>query len=280
MPRPGPIGPTPTASRYEIVIIGGAIMGSAVAWFLTDNPDFDGSILVVEKDPALEFSSTAMSASCIRHQFSNAINVEISLFGTEYIRDFKNQVGAEDPDVPEIRLDAFGYLFLASPSGVGVLRENHAVQTACGAATELLEPDEIAARFPFLDPDGTAMASYNGRGEGWFDGFTMMQSWQRAARAAGVDYIANEVVAIDRQGNRVTGVTLKTGERIVCGTVVNASGPRGAETAAMAGITIPVEPRKRTTFLFDAQDPPGGHFPLIVDPAGFYVRREGAYFQT
>ncbi len=280
MPKPRPIGPTPTASRYDVVIIGGAMTGSAVAWFLSDNPDFNGSILVVEKDPTLEFSSTAMSASCIRHQFSNAINVEISLSGTEYIRTFRERIGADDPDVPEIRLDAFGYLFLASPSGVGVLRENHAVQAACGAATELLEPDEIAARFPFLDPDGIAMASFNGRGEGWFDGFTMMQCWQRAARAAGVDYIANEAVAIDRQGNRIAGVTLKTGERIACGTIVNASGPGGAATAAMAGIAIPVEPRKRTTFLFDVQDPPEGPFPLIVDPAGFYVRREGAYFQT
>jgi glycine/D-amino acid oxidase-like deaminating enzyme len=280
MPKPGPIGPTPAASHYDVVIIGGAMMGSAVAWFLNDNPEFDGSVLVVERDPTLEFSSTAMSASCVRHQFSNAINVEISLFGTEYIRTFRDRVGADDPDVPEIKLDAFGYLFLATPSGVGVLRENQAVQAVCGAAAELLEPEEIGARFPFLVPEGIAMASYNGRGEGWFDGFTMMKCWQRAARAAGVDYIANEVVATERQGNRVTGVTLKSGERIACGTVVNASGPRGAQTAAMAGIDIPVEPRKRTTFLFDAQDPPQGLFPLIVDPAGFYVRREGGYFQT
>jgi glycine/D-amino acid oxidase-like deaminating enzyme len=278
--KPGPIRPTPAKSVYDVIIIGGAMMGSAVAWFLSDNADFSGTVLVVEKDPSLEFSSTAMSASCIRHQFSNAINVEISLFGSEYIRTFKDRIGPDDPDVPEITLDEFGYLFLASLSGVDVLRGNQAVQARCGAATELLDAPEIAVRFPFLNPDGIAMASYNGTGEGWFDGFTMMQCWRRAARAAGVDHVANEVTAIGRRGSRVTGVTLKTGERIACGTIVNASGPRGAQTAAMAGIDIPVEPRKRTTFLFDAQDPPDGPFPLIVDPAGFYVRREGAYFQT
>jgi glycine/D-amino acid oxidase-like deaminating enzyme len=278
--KPGPISSKPASAAYDVVIIGGAMMGSSVAWFLTDNADFDGSVLVVEKDPALEFSSTAHSASCIRHQFSNAINVHISLFGTQFIRSFRERVGKGDPDVPEIVLQEFGYLYLGSDDGVAVLRENHAVQADCGAATMLLEPAEMAERFPFLDLSGIAMGSYNPVGEGWFDGFTMMQCWRRAARAAGVDYIANEVVAIGRQGDRVTGVTLKSGESIACGTLVNASGPRGAQTAAMAGIAIPVEPRKRTTFLFDAQDPPDGLFPLIVDPAGFYVRRDGACFRA
>jgi len=256
------------------------MMGSSVAWFLADNPDFNGSVLVIDRDPTYEFSSTAHSASCIRHQFSNEINARISLFGTEFIRMFRERVGAGDPNMPEILLQEFGYLFLGTEAGVAVLRENQAVQARCGAATALLEPDEIGERFPFLDLQGIALGSYNPVGEGWFDSFTMMQGWRKAARAAGVEYVTNEVMAIGRNGNRVTGVTLKSGETISGGTIVNASGPFGAQTAALAGISVPVEPRKRTTFLFDAQDPPHGLFPLIVDPAGFYVRRDGAHFRV
>ena len=133
--KPGPIRSKPASAAYDVVIIGGAMMGSSVAWFLADNADFDGSVLVVERDPALEFSSTAHSASCIRHQFSNAINVRVSMFGTQFIRSFRERVGKGDPDVPEIVLQEFGYLYLGSADGLAVLRENQAVQADCGAAT-------------------------------------------------------------------------------------------------------------------------------------------------
>ena len=49
---------SPKQSSYDVVIVGGAMYGSSVAWFLTDNPGFDGSILVVEMDPTYEFTAT------------------------------------------------------------------------------------------------------------------------------------------------------------------------------------------------------------------------------
>ena len=73
-----PIIATPKQSRYDVVIVGGAMLGSSVAWFLSNNADFKGRVLVVERDPSYEFSATALTNSCIRQQFSAEINVRIS----------------------------------------------------------------------------------------------------------------------------------------------------------------------------------------------------------
>ena len=64
-------------NSYDVIIVGGAMFGSSIAWFLSNNIDFDGKILVIEKDPSYEFSSTARTNSCIRQQFSQKINIQI-----------------------------------------------------------------------------------------------------------------------------------------------------------------------------------------------------------
>jgi glycine/D-amino acid oxidase-like deaminating enzyme len=272
-----PMTATPEHGAYDVVIVGGAIMGSSIAWFLSTNPDFQGRVLVVERDPAYAQASSALSASCIRHQFSNAVNVRMSMFGTEFIRGFREALGG-DPEIPEIALDEFGYMFLATEAGVPILRANQSVQAGCGAATVLMTPDEIAQRFPFYNLDGIAMGSFNLAGEGWFDGFTMMQWWRRKARENGVEYVAGEVVAMARKGGRIESVQLASGETVACGTVVNASGPYGGQTARMAGIELPVEPRKRCLFVFDCRTALGGALPLTIDPTGVHCRSEGAFY--
>ena len=106
------ISNVPKSSAYDVVIVGGAMYGSSVAWFLSDNPDFDGSILVVEKDPTYEFTSTAHTNSCMRQQFSNEINVRISQFAAEFVKNFRAFMGG-DPRVPELSIQSYGYMYLA-----------------------------------------------------------------------------------------------------------------------------------------------------------------------
>ena len=267
----------PAHGSYDVVIVGGAIMGSSAAWFLSANPDFGGRVLVVERDPSYRTAASALSASCIRHQFSNAVNVRMSMFGTEFIRSFRERLGG-DAEIPEIVLKEFGYLFLATEAGAPALRANQAMQAGCGAATILLTPDQIKARFPFYHLDGIALGSFNPVGEGWFEGFPMMQWWRRKARENGVEYVAGEVVAMTRNANRVESVTLAGGATVACGTVVNASGPYGGRTARMAGLELPVEPRKRCLFVFDCRTKLGQPLPLTVDPSGVHFRSEGALY--
>lgn len=271
---------TPERASYDVVIVGGAMYGSSVAWFLASNPDFDGTILVVERDPTYEFTSTSHTNSCIRQQFSNEINVRISQFGAEFIKNFRGFMG-DDPRVPDVVLQSFGYLYLADTEDLAAtLHESQAVQAACGAGTKIMSADEIKRDYPFYNVDDIVAGSHNLIDEGYFDGNTMFDWWKRSARERGAEYLTNEVVAMSRSaaGDRVESVTLKSGDVVSCGTVVNASGPRAVLTSRMAGIEIPVEPRKRYTFIFDAETPLDRDLPLTIDPSGVHMRTDGAYY--
>lgn len=270
----------PKKSSFDVVIIGGAMLGSSVAWFLSSNKDFRGSILVVEKDPTYEFASTSHTNSCMRQQFSAEINVRISQFAADFVKNFRDYMGG-DARVPDVPLHSHGYMYLAdNEEFAAVLRENQKLQTACGAGTKIMSPEDIGRDYPFYNLDDIVAGSINLVDEGYFDGNTLFDWWKRSAREQGVDYIANEVVTMSRSdnGRKVENITLKSGETIACGTVVNASGPRAVLTSRMAGIEIPVEPRKRYTFIFDAETPLDRDLPLTIDPSGVHMRTDGAYY--
>lgn len=270
----------PQSNSYDVVIVGGAIYGSSVAWFLANNPDFDGSILVVERDPSYSACSTAHTNSCMRQQFSREINVRISQFAADFVKNFRERLG-NDPRVPELPFQSYGYMYLADNEAFAdILRESQKVQASCGAGTKIMSAAEIERDYPFYNVDDIVAASHNLVDEGYFDGATMFDWWRRSARENGVEYLANEVVAINRNtgGSRIESVSLQTGEVVSCGAVVNASGPRAILTSRMAGIEIPVEPRKRYTFIFDAEQPLDRDLPLTIDPTGVHMRTDGVYY--
>ena len=270
-----PLSAAPKRSSYDVVIVGGAVMGSSVAWFLSCNDDFDGSVLVVERDPSYEFTSTARTNSCMRQQYSNELNIRISQFSADYVRNFRSRMG-DDPEVPDLAVHHFGYLYLAGDERfAATLRASQELQSSLGAGTVIMTPDEIVAEYPFYNVEDIVCGSHNTVDEGWFDSATMFDWWRRRARQAGVEYLTGEVVGIDRAGNTITGITLASGEAVTCGVLVNASGPRGAVTARMAGLELPVEPRKRYTVVFDAAEPLPRALPLTIDPTGVHVRTDG-----
>ncbi len=271
------IDTAPVKNSYDIVIVGGAIMGSSTAWFLTDNDDFNGSVLVVEKDSTYENCSTSHTNSCMRQQFSNELNVRISQFAADFVNNIRSYM-AGDERVPELSVRSFGYMYLAdNPAFADVLRESQQVQLAAGAATQLMTPDEIKAKYPFYNVDDIVLGSINLINEGYWDGAAVFEWWRRQARERGVEYIENEVVSMQKNasGSRVESVTLASGEVISCGQVLNASGPRASHTAAMAGIELPVEPRKRYSWIFKAEQPLDQDLPLTIDPSGVHVRENG-----
>ena len=256
------------------------MLGSSVAWFLASNPDFDGSILVVEKDPTYEFTSTAHTNSCMRQQFSSQINVQISQFAAEFVSNFKSFFGGDDR-VPDIPIQSYGYMYLADTDDFAkVLKESQVVQQACGAGTKYMSPEDIKRDYPFYNVDDIIGANHNLIHEGYFDGGTVFDWWKRSAKERGAEYITNEVVSMTKNaaGTKVESVTLKSSDSVHCGKVVNASGPRAARTAAMAGLDVPVEPRKRYTFIFDAAQPLDRDLPLTIDPSGIHVRTDGTYY--
>ncbi len=260
----------------DVVIAGGGVIGSAIAYFLGANGDFAGRVLVVEPDPSYAECSTTRSGGAIRQQFSTPENIEMSLFGIEFLRAAGERL-AVDGEAPDIGLHEGGYLFLASETGRAVLEANHAVQTALGADIALLEPAALAARFPWLSTEGIALGALGLSGEGWFDPNTLLHAFRRKARALGAEYRQTRVVGLTLDKGRISRAVLASGEEISTGAVVNAGGPRAAEIAAMAGIDLPVRPRKRNVYVFDCREALGG-MPLLIDPSGVYVRPEGSQY--
>ncbi|HEY1943752.1 MAG TPA: FAD-binding oxidoreductase, partial [Roseiarcus sp.] len=219
-------------------------------------------------------AASALSLSSVRQQFSSPVNIRVGLYGVEFLRRAAELL-AVDGEAPDLPLRENGYLYLATEAGAPVLRENHAVQLREGADIVLLEPGEVARRFPHVNVEDVALAAWGRRGEGWFDGYGLTQAYRRKARSLGVVYREDEVVEVERQGSRVTGVRLKSGGRIACGVFVDAAGASGAAKLARdLGVEIPVRPRKRCVFVFEAKQRLDDS-PLIVDTTGVYVRPEG-----
>ena len=139
-------------------------------------------------------------------------------------------------------------MYLANTEGsADQLRRNQIVQKNVGVATQLMSGEAITRTYPFYNVDDIILGSINRVDEGYWDGATVFNWWRRQSRERDVTYIQNEIVEFNRNPavDLINSVGLASGEVIGCGQVVNASGPRAAKTAAMAGIDIPVEPRKR-----------------------------------
>jgi FAD-dependent oxidoreductase domain-containing protein 1 len=253
-------------SSYDVVIIGGGAIGSSTAWHLAADSAAAESVLVIERDPTYARASSALSASSIRQQFSTPLNIHLSRFGIGFLR---RSVELLDVD---LGLREPGYLFLASAAGEGVLRANHAIQTAQQCAVELLDPAALRGRFPWISDRGVVLASHGVANEGWFDGPALMQAFRRKARERGVAYRTDEVVGLS-----ANTVTLRSGGRIEARTIVIAAGAWSGEVAALAGVALPVEPRRRSVFVFDVREPPG-LTPLTIDPSGVWFRPEGRFY--
>lgn len=212
---------------YDVVIAGGGVMGCAIAYFLGADPTFGGSVLVVERDPSYANCATTRSWGGIRQQFSTPENVRMSLFAADFIRQAGAHLAVEG-EAPDLAFREQGYLFLASASGRAALERNVALQRGLGAEVLLLEPPDLAARFPWLSVEGLAAGALGPRNEGWIDPSALMHAFRRKARAL----------------------------------------------AALAGIELPVRPRKRTTYVFDCREPLPP-LPLTIDPSGVAFRPEG-----
>jgi glycine/D-amino acid oxidase-like deaminating enzyme len=272
----------PKASVYEVVIVGGAVMGSSTAYWLTESTEFQGRILVVERDSTYHHAPSARAASCIRQQFSQPINVLISQFGVEFIRSFRTRMQKHYPGelAPDLAFKEHGFLYCWRPQDVEAARERAELQRSLGARTLFLLPSDIKERFPWANVDDLGGASWATEAEGWFDNIGLLGGLRHAAKSQGAEYVDNEVVDVERAGDRVAAVKLKTGERIACGMLVNTAGGRGRIIANMAGLDIPVERRKRDLFIFASARPIEGRMPHVIDITGSFCRPEGQFYLT
>jgi glycine/D-amino acid oxidase-like deaminating enzyme len=254
--------------EFDVVIAGGAVTGSACAYFLRSSRGFRGSILVVEPDPGYRAAASSRSASSIRQQFSTPVNIALSAFGLEFIRAARRHL-AEDLEFVQA-----SYLYLASPGGLATLAERVGVQLAHGVPVHLYERDALARRYPWLQTTDLAGGSDTAGVEGWFDGHALLRALRGANERLGITYRRDRVVGLERSGDGSVGAAhLQETGRVECRWLVNATGTRSRELAACAGIDLPVVARKRTVFVFTCpQAIPD--CPLVIDPSGLWFRPE------
>nr|WP_222858252.1 FAD-dependent oxidoreductase [Paraburkholderia phenoliruptrix] len=256
----------------RVVIVGGGVIGSSIAYFLRAS-DPSVSVTVIERDPTYAKSSSALSAASIRQQFSTPLSVQMSLYGIEFLRNI-GELLEVDGNRPSIDLHEGGYLFLATPAGDATLRENHALQKSLGADINLLDKQALKARFPWLNVEDLVSGAFGESGEGWFDGYGLVQALRKKAQSLGARYVAAEVTGMVREGRKVKHVIAGNGERYACDTVVNAAGAWARKIAAMMDIDIPVFARRRS--IFNVSSPARlDACPLLIDPSGVYFRPEG-----
>jgi len=263
---------------FDIVIIGGGVVGASIAYFLSKEEAAGKTIAVIEKDPSYQVGSTARSAGGIRQQFSTPENIRISKFAADFLKDITNHLSV-DGDPVDVDFQEKGYLFLAQDQQIPVLYNNHQVQTQEGVSVQLLDPDDLARAYPWMTVSDLAGGSAGQQGEGWLDAYGLNQAFRKKAISQGVTFLKDEAFGLETAGKSVQAILLKERGRIACGTLVNAAGVMASTVAEWAGIDLAVRPRKRFVYSFSCRTPVE-NCPLTIDPSGVYFRPEGNQFIT
>ncbi|XP_054612005.1 FAD-dependent oxidoreductase domain-containing protein 1 [Dunckerocampus dactyliophorus] len=303
---PVEINPALPPERADVVIVGGGVMGWSIAFWLKQKEKIRGAVnvVVVEKDTTYSQASTVLSAGGIRQQFSLLENICLSMDSADFLRNINDHLGVLNEDAVDLQFNQSGYLFLASEKVAHIMEENYKTQRSAGAQVSLLSATQLKEKFPWINTEDVALASYGLENEGWFDPWTLLNAFRRKAMSMGVIQCTGEVIGFKYKSNvvateegelleirRINYVKVQMPnsleyQPVECAIVVNAAGAFSAKLAEMLGlgfgpkdtmaaIPLPVEPRKRYVYVVHCPDGPGLDAPFLIDCSGVYFRREG-----
>ena len=260
-----------SSQTHDVIIAGGGVMGSALAYCLTGR-DPNIRAAVIERDPSYEKASTALSMVNARIQFSLRQNVEISRYTFEVFDRFEEEMQV-DGKKPDISLRREGNLFLIDENSRPDAEKALKMQQELGCDVYWMTPDEIRGKYPLYNPSGYAGGTFSPN-DGHFDAYSLLKAYKAKAVSQGAEFIKGKVTEINRSDNRVTGVTLDSGETYKAGVVVNCTGAWCADLAATVGVELPIEPVKRQIYVLDTQVKPESPLPLTVLGSGLFFRSE------
>jgi len=256
---------------YDVVIVGGGIMGSSTAYYLMKT-DPSLKVAVIERDLSYARASTTLSLSNVRIQFSLEQNVQISQYTMEVLERFDEEMAVADR-VPKVYFQRDGNLFLVDRANRDAAEQAFRMQKELGCRIEWWPPEKIKEQYPLYEP-GELVGGTFGPGDGHIDAYAMLMAYKAKARSWGAEYIGDEVSQIQTGGRRVTGVALAAGQTLHAKHVINCAGAWAARIAETAGVKLPVVPVKRQVFALDTAVKPDRPLPLTVLPSGMYFRSE------
>ncbi len=264
----------PTTHKYDVAIIGGGVVGLSVAYFLKQlAPTLE--VLVIEREADYAHCSTLRASGGCRVQFSCPENIQMSLFSIDFIRRFPQAMTTATHEAPIDWVEG-GYLFIVPSEHLGMLEANYAEQRRQGCEADWLDPAGLAARFPSMRVEDLGAGVHTPR-DGWCDPHQMLQGLKRKAIELGVQYLVDEVVALDVAGSVVRTARLHSTGTLAATHFVNAAGAWSAPVARMAGMPLPIAPLRRFEHYFTCGNPLE-RLPYVKDVQRMAFRSEGPGF--
>ncbi|MFH1893358.1 MAG: FAD-dependent oxidoreductase [Candidatus Zixiibacteriota bacterium] len=254
-------------SGAEAIIVGGGIVGAAIAFYLEKLGMRD--VVIIEKDRFIGAGATAKCAGGIRAQFSSEINIKMSLMSENLLEAFQDETGEEGI------FDQCGYLFMVSTDEhEDIFRKNMDLQLANDVPVEWLTPDDIREFAPNVRLDDILGGTFCHK-DGIGDPHVFTHGYANAAKKLGaVVEVETEVTGIKVDNGKITGVSTNKGD-IACKIVINAAGPSSASIGKMIGVDLPIVPVKRQISTTSPLAWLDHRFPMVVDVAsGLYCHRE------
>lgn len=260
-------------STYDVILVGGGVMGCATAYHLLR---FDDRLRValIEMDPTYARASTTLSDGNMRVQFNIKANIQMSLYGLEVLARFADEL-AVDGDRPDPSFRQQGNLFVIDEASHDETRAGLALQQSLGGQVEWLSPEQVRAAYPLYENLDGCVGGTFGRLDGTMSPLAVLQAYRKKAVAQGARFIQAEVAELIRDGGRAAGVALAAGERLSAPAVVNTAGPWASKIAQTAGVALPVIPTKRQVTTVEVAVRPERILPALFLPSGLYCIHEG-----
>ena len=252
------------AENADILIIGGGIIGSSIAYNLL-NDGFSGKVVVFEKDASYEFASTPLAAGGIRQQFANPLNIQAVQYSLKFYREFDDLMAVND-DPAKSYFQQNGYVYLLNPSNIETFDNNYRIQKSVGADVERLTPDQAQEVCGgILNLENIIGANF-GPQDGRIDPWSVLQGFIRKAKSLGAKYVYDEVSEIIFNSGRVNGLRTKSGLKFDSAIIVNAAGAWAQQIGEMADIPLPVEPTNHNNYFCHITRKFNPVLPMVVFP--------------
>jgi len=256
----------------DVVIVGGGIVGSSIAYHLTTAGC--RNVLVLERESQQGKGSTGKSMGGVRAQFSTPVNIQMSLYAIPFYASFDERLGHPAGYRPQ------GYLFCATDEmHLAYLRANYEKQLALGLKdVSIISGDEIRGMFPLLRGNDILGGSFCAT-DGFVDPYSAMIGFMTWASEHGATLWKNAGVTAIRRDERGIKEVETTRGTVSTRVVVNCAGAWAAAVAAMVDVDLPVEPLRRMLVPTEPFDRFPHTAPMIIDMSnGFHFRPEGLGF--